>query len=460
MDAALLTDTPSSTPAPSLIRPKARLPGEEDRLESPRISIANAADRPLPTREKPHRSGRKTVLLAGAGIVTVLIVGGAAYHERTRLAQMPMVQHLAATPMVHRLLTAVPAARPPGAPARIVSTDVVLPPPVHPQIAAPTTQPSVPEKTRDNAGPVHAPASTVPPATTRPAEAVVTSAPAQQAATASPAAPVSTQQAELREITSLHPDAPPAPPTVAPTPAVVASIEPPAKPASLSPAAPSGQAAAKPANTAPSMPAPLAPTQAETYAAPTPAVHMVVPRPTDPVEQAVALQAGPMTPPQQLDVLHLMTEMAVVVRDLRTENGQLRSQVADLSKKVDADMTQFDRRLSLAEAKGAIAAAMGAGRTQEAPATPIVAAPAAAAPQPTAATTPPAPPPLIRSVKDYRIQAASPGLAMLSMVGLSDGDSSTIQVAVGDDIPGIGRIQSIYQRGTGWVVQTDHGLIQ
>ena len=63
-------------------------------------------------------------------------------------------------------------------------------------------------------------------------------------------------------------------------------------------------------------------------------------------------------------------------------------------------------------------------------------------------------------MKDYRIQAASPGLAMLSSIGLSDGDTSSIQVAVGDEVPGVGRIKAIFQKGTNWVVETDHGLIE
>ena len=49
---------------------------------------------------------------------------------------------------------------------------------------------------------------------------------------------------------------------------------------------------------------------------------------------------------------------------------------------------------------------------------------------------------------------------MLSSVGLSDGDTSSIQVAVGDEVPGVGRIKAIFQKGTNWVVETDHGLIE
>jgi len=35
-----------------------------------------------------------------------------------------------------------------------------------------------------------------------------------------------------------------------------------------------------------------------------------------------------------------------------------------------------------------------------------------------------------------------------------------LQVKAGETVPGVGRVVSIAQRGTAWVVQTDHGVIQ
>jgi hypothetical protein len=66
----------------------------------------------------------------------------------------------------------------------------------------------------------------------------------------------------------------------------------------------------------------------------------------------------------------------------------------------------------------------------------------------------------VRSVRDYRVQAASPGLAILADTNAAPGQSAGLQVAVGDQVPGVGRITSIAQRGTAWVVQTNHGAIQ
>jgi hypothetical protein len=58
----------------------------------------------------------------------------------------------------------------------------------------------------------------------------------------------------------------------------------------------------------------------------------------------------------------------------------------------------------------------------------------------------------------YRVQAASPGLAMLAEV--TEAGVERRQVAVGDVVPGYGRILRIAQRGAAWVVVTDKGTIE
>jgi hypothetical protein len=64
------------------------------------------------------------------------------------------------------------------------------------------------------------------------------------------------------------------------------------------------------------------------------------------------------------------------------------------------------------------------------------------------------------AVKLYRVQAASPGLALLAQVDRGGGEGAQIQVAVGDSVPDYGRVKSISQKGTAWVVTTEHGPIQ
>ncbi len=63
------------------------------------------------------------------------------------------------------------------------------------------------------------------------------------------------------------------------------------------------------------------------------------------------------------------------------------------------------------------------------------------------------------SARRYHVQAASPGLALLAQVDRGGGEGAQLQVVVGDTIPGYGRVKSIAQRGTRWVVMTEHGAI-
>jgi hypothetical protein len=60
----------------------------------------------------------------------------------------------------------------------------------------------------------------------------------------------------------------------------------------------------------------------------------------------------------------------------------------------------------------------------------------------------------------YRVQAASPGLAMLSELDRSGEEVAPLQIAVGAHVPGYGRVTKISQRGTEWVVQTEKGPIR
>jgi len=60
---------------------------------------------------------------------------------------------------------------------------------------------------------------------------------------------------------------------------------------------------------------------------------------------------------------------------------------------------------------------------------------------------------------NYRIQAASPGLAMLMAVDGSP-DDRPVEVAIGTELPGYGKVLSIEQHGQAWVVKADRGSIE
>lgn len=190
--------------------------------------------------------------------------------------------------------------------------------------------------------------------------------------------------------------------------------------------------------------------------APAPAPASVV----DPVGIAHDLRAAPMTPSDQVQVLNLVTEMATMLRDLRTQDAQLRADFSKTAASTTARLADFERRLALAEARTAMTAARDTAE-------PVISLPPVVPPAP----TPTAPVVLTRAetalpasaagpARRYRVQAASPGLAMLAEIDRGGGDGAQLQVAVGDSLPRYGKIKSIAQRGTSWVVTTENGTIQ
>lgn len=187
----------------------------------------------------------------------------------------------------------------------------------------------------------------------------------------------------------------------------------------------------------------------------------------DPVAVAIVLQPGPMTRSDQIDVLHLVTRLGTSMRDLRTENAALRADVKASSDKVDNAVADFERRLALAEGRGAVNAAMGdVDASSDAPAS--LTSPSAAASHPARLSRGLASQPVSLQTqaavaggpRRYKVQAASPGLAMLSELDRSGGEGSQLQVGVGDPVPGYGRVSAIQQQGMAWVVKTDRGTIQ
>lgn len=190
---------------------------------------------------------------------------------------------------------------------------------------------------------------------------------------------------------------------------------------------------------------------------------LAVTTPSDAADVAAALHPTLMSPGEQVDVLHTVAQLGIIVRDQRTQIAALRNSVQASGEKVDAAVADFERRLALAEARGAINAAMGADPAfQPAPPSSVRQAavvsgraslPGGAQPQPAASAPSTGP-------HRYRVQAASPGLAMLSELDRSGGEGSQLQIGVGDQVPGYGKVTAIQQRGSSWMVQTDHGAIQ
>ncbi|WOJ91783.1 hypothetical protein RZS28_18820 (plasmid) [Methylocapsa polymorpha] len=181
-----------------------------------------------------------------------------------------------------------------------------------------------------------------------------------------------------------------------------------------------------------------------------------------------AAKSAHITPAQETEVLAMVTELGAMLRDAKAEIAALRSDQQKLTGAVDGELADFRRRLSLTEARRALdsAKAQPAASAEPTPAAlTLPASPSAVAPKPgtgspkgaAIAEAPAAP---IEAPRRYRVQAASPGLAMLAEIDRSGDEGAQLQVAVGQSVPGYGRVKSIAQRGTAWVIQTEQGAIQ
>ena len=260
------------------------------------------------------------------------------------------------------------------------------------------------------------------------------------------------------------PVAPASPPAV-PSPAETAIKADESAPADARPQEPARSEVAAQAASAPSSNPTLTVVAGDAAgAAPTPSQP-------DAVALAIALRPDPMTRGEQIDVLHLVGRLGIAVRDLRAENAALRAGVKASSEKVDNAVADFERRLALAEGRGAVNAALG--EVDASPEPPASLAPPASFPSRTASLSRgPASQPVSLQMqaaasasaaggpRRYKVQAASPSLAMLSELDRSGGEGSQLEVRVGDQIPGYGRVSAIQQQGMAWVVKTDRGTIQ
>ena len=199
-------------------------------------------------------------------------------------------------------------------------------------------------------------------------------------------------------------------------------------------------------------------TQAQTQSQPDTAA--VSPQ-ADAATSAATLQAAPMSTPEQVQVLELVTRLGALVADQRKEVDQLRADLARSRVDETTRIDDFQRRLTFAEAERSVAKASGVA-AEPAPTAPTipVSEPATTVVRPTlvvARAALPADP--NQPVQRYRVQAASPGLAMLAAIDRAGDESAQLQVALGDTVPGYGRVKAVVQQGTTWVVKTERGTI-
>jgi hypothetical protein len=282
-------------------------------------------------------------------------------------------------------------------------------------------------------------------------------------------------------------------PAAVPTaqPPVVAEARETAQPAPAHPA--SERSAVSPSAPEATPPAPIDQARA-VDAAQTPASHLVTPLSLAPTPSAVARDSAPSTTALPLEpglggvakiearlgdletavkdrsneararldaekaethTLEKIAELGALVTRLTGQVKDLQDKVQTLSTGADEKFADLTRRVALGEANRVVASAENAGsggfagqaqekgsadgsEVQERTRLKVAAA----------------------DVKhNYRIQAASPGLAMLTAVDGSP-DDRPVEVAIGTELPGYGKVRSIEQHGEAWVVKADRGSIE
>ena len=160
-----------------------------------------------------------------------------------------------------------------------------------------------------------------------------------------------------------------------------------------------------------------------------------------------------------------MTQLGTLVRDQRLELDTLRKAQAGLQQAVDTNIGDFSRRLTLGG--GPRLDRRGDGRPDRRRRPTIWLRTAGPCSQPTAPIVQASARTVVRTTTAddttqhrYRIQAASPGLAMLSELDATGTGERQLTISPGDVLPGYGRVASVSQRGTAWVVKAERGLIQ
>jgi len=329
--------------------------------------------------------------------------------------------------------------------------------------------------------PAPQPAALLPPPSTAPNPAVLAAPSADKPALTGPPPPAPSPSAVAGEAAPapapeqataavVLPAKVPEPDATSPAPAVPAGLVPAAEPAAAKTVPPASDAApAVPAiasvtvrlppspewTTAP--PAALAglPEAAALPSAP-PALPAAAAGPMLPAEPAaVPAEMAKVAPPgvgaqQVVSTMALVQQMSLLVHDMHGESLRYRTEVTALTGAVQAKASSLEERLKLAEARSAAAAGSDAGGLRAGLGGSDLAGDGGGL----RATTMP------QVLRGYRVQAGSPGAAVLTDVGAGPERAARLLVMVGDQLPGAGRVTAIVERGRAWIVRTERGVIQ
>jgi len=464
---------------------RARLPGEPEAELAAQPGTAPPRAESRPVSSSPPR--RRRWLLAGVAAVALLTAAGSAFVVSPYNHVVPVPRRVIATVQGLEAQAGIGFERPlapsaslagvklPSVPRAVVAPKYTAQSPAaelselmqlhgggdHPVASAPAQQ-APPAATAPPASPESAAASSPSPpsgklravspspggpppgyvphepgvAAHMPAEPAVASVPVTQPPAAAPSPPRAIRAESASSVSR-------PPPAVSPSPARPVASQ--AREASVSaPAFASTRGSGAPSKVA--LGGPLKPAATE---APVKSASPVVPA------RDVLLVSRDL---QQTQILDLVTQMGTMLRDERNEVAQLRADVARTNAATGERLADFGRRLAFVEARDAVAGAVAAGKPPSPAPTP--AATDKTAPVVVSKAEAVLPAAQVGDRKGYRLQAASPGLALLAEIGRGGGTGAQIQVQVGDTLPGYGRVESIAQHGTAWVVTTENGTIE
>jgi len=160
-------------------------------------------------------------------------------------------------------------------------------------------------------------------------------------------------------------------------------------------------------------------------------------------------------------MLERMTQMAALIAHLNGQVNRLEGDLAKLAATTEERSADLQRRVALAESNRQMDAATRAQDPRNSE--PLSVAPAKEPKPPVviktgagAGAVAAAPVETSADKRAYRIQAASPSLAMLG----TGGNDAPLEVVPGSTVPGWGRVAKIEQRGQSWVVVTSGGVIK
>jgi len=160
---------------------------------------------------------------------------------------------------------------------------------------------------------------------------------------------------------------------------------------------------------------------------------------------AVPAEMAKVAPPgvaaqQVVSTMELVQQMSLLVHDMHGESLRYRTEVTALTGAVQAKASSLEGRLKLAEARSAAAGSGGSDLAGDGDGLRAAGLPSV--------------------LRGYRVQAGSPGAAVLTDMGAGPERAARLLVMVGDQLPGAGRVTAIVQRGRAWIVRTERGVIQ